>query len=274
MIVSQQTKEPSPLFRLLLVNSFASLYLIFVIILGVRLHSWDDEVVGACYHTMLLSASSSKHPLVDKIYLAITSFYMFFTLVLSTQRPTERLMKTLWSNQESESQQERIMVRLISLSLIATLPFSPKSWESLFGPDSSVTSHSTDQDGIQMDSLQHNMSPELGVRSWWESIPGYLRDMDNTISTALPQAQEQVENPSSILSLVIFPSILYGYMAFAARQSNNLYLSGESENQWGFGHIVPLVLLVSVISDCLGAFVKYHSEKSKSCWKRWSSAMG
>lgn len=130
MIVSQQTKEPSPLFRLLLVNSFASLYLIFVIILGVRLHSWDDEVVGACYHTMLLSASSSKHPLVDKIYLVITSFYMFFTLVLSTQRPTERLMKTLWSNQESESQQERIMVRLISLSLIATLPLSPKSWES------------------------------------------------------------------------------------------------------------------------------------------------
>jgi hypothetical protein len=142
--------------------------------------------------------------------------------------------------------------------------------------------------------------PSLESGLWWESIPGYLRDMDNAMSTALPQAQEQVENPSSILSLVIFPSILYGYMAFAARQSNNLYLSGESENQWGFGQIVPLVLLVSVISDCLGAFVskywaclprlppkrstgqvsniwhqtEYHSEKSKSCWKLWSSAMG
>lgn len=44
-------------------------------------------------------------------------------------------------------------------------------------------------------------------------------------------------------------------MVIAARKSNEVYLSGESENQWGFGQVVPLVLLSSVIAQCLGAFI-------------------
>lgn len=112
------------LFRLLFVNSFASLYLIFVIIFGVRLHSWDDNVPGACSYTTLLSTSSSKHPYVDEIYLGITSFYFLVGLKSSTREATERLMTALRTRHKPESRQRKFLVTGITLIITGTFPVS------------------------------------------------------------------------------------------------------------------------------------------------------
>lgn len=58
-----------------------------------------------------------------------------------------------------------------------------------------------------------------------------------------------------VLSVALLQCPLHGYILFALRASNEDYLSGESENVWGFGQIVALVLLTSVAVECIRATV-------------------
>jgi len=48
---------------------------------------------------------------------------------------------------------------------------------------------------------------------------------------------------------------LHLYMAVKIRMANEKFLSGDSENSWGFGQIVPLVLLIPIIRDIGKAYI-------------------
>ncbi|KAK8048146.1 hypothetical protein PG994_009876 [Apiospora phragmitis] len=52
-----------------------------------------------------------------------------------------------------------------------------------------------------------------------------------------------------------------GYMMYALRATNEQYLSGSSENEWGFGQIVALVLVVAMVLECVKAWTEYHLSK-------------
>jgi hypothetical protein len=69
---------------------FGVLYLVFVILFGVQLGRWDDNVPGRCYNSRFLALPDADHPYVDKIYLGVTCFYMFgvlnMALVLAISR--------------------------------------------------------------------------------------------------------------------------------------------------------------------------------------------
>jgi hypothetical protein len=60
---------------------WATLYLTYTSIFGVRLQSWDYNNPGHCYNTHKISTSNAKHPYVDNIYIAITCLYVFVTLI-------------------------------------------------------------------------------------------------------------------------------------------------------------------------------------------------
>lgn len=74
----------------LLMVVFGVLYLVFAILFGGHLGRWDDNVPGRCYNTRYLALPDAHHPLVDKIYLGVTCFYMFgalnFALILAISR--------------------------------------------------------------------------------------------------------------------------------------------------------------------------------------------
>ena len=63
--------------RRLSIGISATLYTAFAIFFGIRLNKWNDTLPGKCYNASLVSSHNAKHPLVDQIYLGVTSFYVF-----------------------------------------------------------------------------------------------------------------------------------------------------------------------------------------------------
>lgn len=62
--------------RYISIGVFGLLYTGFTIMFGIRLNDWNDQLPGRCYSTSGISSSKAKHPLVDQIYLGMTSFYV------------------------------------------------------------------------------------------------------------------------------------------------------------------------------------------------------
>lgn len=286
------SRDPSAsLFRVLLVNIFGMLYLVFIAIFGVRLHSWNDNIVGACYHTRLLSISTSNHPLADEIYLAITSLYFFTALTLSTEPQLQQVVKNLDSlrgkSQGQQSKSWNMMITLISTFVAGTSsPFSKLYWARIFRVVSIVESYGpkkvkpliertrqllAEQTRHIMDLIRHRMDPllnrthsedsassrgQLFLAYLWKWVVAY-----GALLVVLITVSQN--NAYTILLLAILQCPVHGYMLFALRASNESQLSGDSENQWGFGQIVPLVLFISVATDFIQAVVGKHHTCAK-----------
>jgi hypothetical protein len=67
------------------------------------------------------------------------------------------------------------------------------------------------------------------------------------------QADVLVSTSSTVLTLALVQYPLHLYSVLALRISNQHLLSGESENTWGFGQIVALVMLAQTFIECLRA---------------------
>ena len=70
------------------------LYTGFTIMLGVRLNDWNDDSPGRCYITSKVGSPNPKHPLLDQVYLGVTSSYASFLMVYAIiicRRPILRL---------------------------------------------------------------------------------------------------------------------------------------------------------------------------------------
>jgi hypothetical protein len=62
------------------IGIFGLLFMIFTVIFGITLHKWDESVPGRCYNAKGIAAPGSQHPLGDRVYVALTSFYLLVTL--------------------------------------------------------------------------------------------------------------------------------------------------------------------------------------------------
>ena len=65
---------------------------------GIRLNEWNDKIPSRCYSTSGIASSNAKHPLVDQIYLGLTSVYVLFiaqAAMLYCRVPSIRLY---WQN--------------------------------------------------------------------------------------------------------------------------------------------------------------------------------
>ncbi len=62
--------------------------------LGIRLNDWNDDIPGRCYRTSNIATPHAKHPLVDQVYLGVTSLYVFslmFSGLVSCRVPNKIL---------------------------------------------------------------------------------------------------------------------------------------------------------------------------------------
>ncbi|KAK7908845.1 hypothetical protein PG985_016148 [Apiospora marii] len=177
-VATTSSRTKGFLFTGLLLTVFMLLYLLFIIIFGRVLQSWDDGVSGRCYMTSAISSPASAHPLVDHAYLAVTAIYMFGSLFFCI--PGARAM---WLNPSKFSPQSG---RYLLTKMTMGYSFNPARIDSVLG-----------------------------------------------------------------LALMQYP--LHGYMVYALRLSNEKHLSGNSENEWGFGQIVALISIVAVFLECIKA---------------------
>lgn len=299
MVVVSRDASTS-LLRMLLVNIFTILYLTFIAMFGVHLHSWNDDIVGACDHARLMSTSSSNHPLADQIYLAITSLYFFGALSLTQELHLQKVKDNM-DGLRKIAKEKNLKSWDIGIKLIAALvavtssPFGRSYLDRLFRllPDSES------QEMRRVDQLLMKWSSSVLTK-----LTNYIKEQAKQ-HVGFLRNRPLLEHPPSfwtqlfllqILTLMVVPWValvalahfwviwlgllesntftalalamlqcpVHGYMLFALRASNEDHLSGDSENQWGFGQIIPLVLFISVAIDGSQAAIgKYYAHARK-----------
>lgn len=81
MACSYSDKSASTNVRYFIICVWSVLYIAFVISFRIQLQSWNDEAPGKCYVADSIAMKGSDHPEMDKMYVAITCSYVFFSLL-------------------------------------------------------------------------------------------------------------------------------------------------------------------------------------------------
>jgi hypothetical protein len=77
---------------------FAILYLVFLIILEVRLNKWNEEEPGKCYNWHLTTSPHARHPNAEKTYVAVTGVWMLvsvFSAVFASVKKLDKKVKSV-----------------------------------------------------------------------------------------------------------------------------------------------------------------------------------
>lgn len=165
------------------IGVFSALYLAFTITFGITLNKWDSNVTGSCYITRGISAPTAEHPYVDKVYLIVTSIFVFFVIYVA-------------------------LSPLLDMKFAHSYLSESPSTALILGP----------------------------LRIFW----------DDTYWDELNQSKQE----AAIMLPLLFQYPLHLYFIITLRRWNADLLVGDSEDTWGFGQIVALVLLAPTILEC------------------------
>lgn len=234
------SKRPNGLlFSGLLISLYMSLYLAFIILFGLKLRMWDNGVPGRCYYTDRISASRIDHPYDDNIYLGITALWLFGSLTICSWASLPHFRAAMYS-------------LVSSWPMAGKFGISPISWV-----DTWIRWY-----WILLGHSSRHSSPNLFQRIWrrLEVIFRLLELFDKCLASAeshlLPYGARTL-----VLALALIQYPVHGYMVYALRSSNEKHLSGGSEDDWGFGQIVALVLVVSMLLECIKALAGQCEEQ-------------
>jgi hypothetical protein len=75
-----------------------------------------------------------------------------------------------------------------------------------------------------------------------------LEDPPDPADPGHPSGSLKFQTLVTVFALLQYP--LHLYSVIALRASNQSLLSGESENEWGFGQIVAVFLVVAILLEC------------------------
>lgn len=240
---------------LLLGTVFTFLYSAYVILFGLKLRDWDDNAPGLCYDTKGISTPESRHPDLDYVYLALTSIYLLSSLVLCLKPARESLLSQLRQAGVTERQGPRVLrsVYVLIYAFGTAVPvYGLYALSGLSGPWSL---------GLEYPQQYEKIKRNIKRRINWlgEKIPQLhvVAPFAWRVRDYIAFYGDHVEAEASllVLSLAMVQYPVHGYMLFALRHSNEAYLSGDSENSWGFGQVVALVLVAATIMDCVRSII-------------------
>jgi hypothetical protein len=208
------SKDERKYIRAIPLALFTVSYLSFSVMFGNQLWTWDEYLTGHCYNTQLL-------PLNDHIYLGATFIWTLGALLgcCSINMPCTfgylRIVRRLYPATLLPTSHTTLTPPLRSPQPIAENGF----WSELYYI--SATSH----DALIMAPVIAGARASLffkGPEAWvWTIIP---------------------------LAIVHYP--LHLCMVIALRLENEDLLSGDSENTWGFGQIVSLIVCAAALLEC------------------------
>lgn len=237
-------------FSAVLLIVYTCLYLAFTILFGLKLQSWDDGSSGRCYNASRTSDPTAAHPLVDHIYLGITAFYLFGSLAMcrsvapdTFRDATKGLGQSFAAMVERLDQIDRPGPRFMA-------DFSKlmiESWKTL---ERLISKYRVLQ--VVFATFlprQIKMKPPFSDSSNNTSRLDDILEFYQANSNASPYKARV-----TILTLALAQYPVHGYMVYALRASNEKFLSGSSENEWGFGQIVAMTLVGSTLFECFKAW--------------------
>lgn len=235
----------------LLITLYLSLHLAFTVLFGLKLRMWDNGIPGRCYNTDTISARGAAHPYIDNIYIGITAFWLWVSMAICTSVAHENLlgeMKRLQDPQTAKilSRVEepidkifRYMTAKSGLNLEYLNQSSKRLIKALL---------SLERLGASRDQPREHSGSLLSSLSTWLFALGFA-------SPLLGEDKSPYTSKIVVLGWAFIQYPVHGYMIYALRSSNEGYLSGNSENEWGFGQIVALVLVAAMLLECFKALV-------------------
>lgn len=231
---------------------FTSLYSAYVILFGLKLRDWDDNAPGLCYDTKGISTPESRHPDLDYVYLALTSFYLLGSLVLCLKPARESLLSRLRQAGVTGRQGPRVLRSIYVLIYAFGTAVPVYGLSGLYGLWSLELAYPQQYEKIKQKIKRR-------IRWLGEKIPRLrvVAPFASRVRDYIAFYGDHVEAEASllVLSLAMVQYPVHGYMLFALRHSNEAYLSGDSENSWGFGQVVALVLVAATIMDCVRSII-------------------
>lgn len=246
-------KTPNTIVHTLLLGTvFTFLYSAYVILFGLKLRKWDNNAPGLCYDTKGISTPDSRHPDLDYVYLALTSFYLLGSLLLCLKPARESLLSRLRQAGVTERQGPRVL-RLVYALIYAFGTAVPVCGLSGLSGLWSLGPKYSRQYEKMMQKIKSRIYL-LGERlPKWHVVLQFASRVRNYIN--FYGGHVEAGASLSVLSLAIVQYPVHGYMLFALRHSNEAYLSGDSESSWGFGQVVALVLVAATIMDCVRSII-------------------
>ncbi|KAK8139462.1 hypothetical protein PG984_002842 [Apiospora sp. TS-2023a] len=237
----------------LLITLYLSLHLAFTVLFGLKLRMWDNGVPGRCYNTDTISSRGAAHPYVDDIYIGITAFWLWVSMAICTAVAHENLLSEMKRLQDPQT--AKILSRVDE-------------------PIDNIFRYMTAKSGLNLESLSQaskRLIRALLLQGRLDASRNQPKEPSDSplsslstwlfaIGFASPLVGEKKSPYTSKIIVLGWAFIQYpvhGYMIYALRSSNEGYLSGNSENEWGFGQIVALVLVAAMLLECFKVLVEY-----------------
>jgi hypothetical protein len=195
-------------------------FISFSAVFGTKLKNWDQGVVGRCYNTGLIATPHDMHPLADMMYLGFTCFYSICALLSCYRSGFAFPALACLLKRPFQSDLARRFTRKLGafLKLLRLREF------------------------IKQADFFLSVAPPDAVALALRYIAGYFALL------AHPRPEYRVW---ALMPLAMAQYTLHLYMAIAIRKGNEVFLEGDSENDWGFGQIVALVLCVATCIECI-----------------------
>lgn len=233
---------------------FFSLYLAYCVVLGMRLRNWDYTGAGLCYDASRIAVSGAPHPLTDHVYLSITCFFMISSISVCWECgeiqicAEDQKSGSADNGRENKSAIGQAFVRWMRatrnrrtqiLDFSASLPkLVPRFYS----------------DRIQAFSSDRTQPSWINsmLANWEVEREHWLVFFFGTGDSRLMKLKIMLLG----FALCQFP--LHTYMIFSLRYSNEHRLAGDSENTWGFGQIVALILLGSTLLQSVETIMRTY----------------
>ncbi|KAK8124261.1 uncharacterized protein PG998_000020 [Apiospora kogelbergensis] len=244
-------------FSAVLLIVYTCLYLAFTILFGLKLQSWDDGSSGRCYNASRTSDPTAAHPLVDHIYLGITAFYLFGSLAMCRSVAPDTFRDAIKGLGQSFAAMVERLDQIDRPGPRFMADFSKlmiESWKTL---ERLISKYRVLQ--VVFATFlprQIKMKPPFSDSSNNTSRLDDILEFYQANSNASPYKARV-----TILTLALAQYPVHGYMVYALRASNEKFLSGSSENEWGFGQIVAMTLVGSTLFECFKAWAVYGVER-------------
>lgn len=229
--------------RLVAIGVFAVLYLAFSILFGIALQEWDDQLPGRCYDTKNISAPGAAHPYVDHIYLAVTCLFLFLILIAA--------LPPVWD----------IKIPMLRGLKIRNLTNIPMLLEHFQPPERRREFAKRHVQVLKYAQVFFDILSLANVSS--SALIGGLRFFfDDTVWDELAEQKKEIV----VICPLLFQYPLHLYMVLTMRRWNSGLLDGDSEDAWGFGQIVALVLLAPTLLMCVQAIFSQLRRLRKTCY--------
>ncbi|CAG1966678.1 unnamed protein product [Fusarium graminearum] len=255
--------------RRLLLLSYVGTFIPFIIVFLIRIGRWDPSIPGYCYNSPTVNGKDAGFA-----YILITSIYSLIALYLCYISSQNGLPLFTWLLKVCL----RLVLRFIDRHpRIKTVVQNRVgySWTWTVLPPgflllgNSLSDHSSNDDPLAaLDNnvyLRH-LRPKL--EPFIQLYQAYARHEKRVLS--LYKEGSPAEKAPFIATIALLQYPLHLTMAIIVRKRNERLLTGDSENQWGFGQIVALLLCAGTLVECfrsqlfVGIFKSHPEDKEKN----------